>query len=262
MANRQEPNGRTARDVALPDENRQSWRPQDEAYQGRGRRPASEEDDRFEDERFLHFDRDRYDRDHVDRDRDRFAHWEDRRDRGYPGSFEDRYARERAVMNDDRLAPYRATYDERGFSERERLARGPRGYDFDDGAPDFGTGGGFRTQPWERHGARAVEHDEGWSPGAYHGNHRGKGPATFTRSDERIRDLVCEALTDDDRVDATHVEVHVKGGDVTLTGTVEDRPQKRAAEDCAESVSGVKDVQNQLRVIGKREGEDKGRVMH
>jgi hypothetical protein len=35
---------------------------------------------------------------------------------------------------------------------------------------------------------------------------------------------------------------------VTLTGTVEDRNAKRTAEDVAESVSGVQEVQNQLKV--------------
>jgi len=42
--------------------------------------------------------------------------------------------------------------------------------------------------------------------------------------------------------------VKVTGGVVTLTGTVEDRNTKRMAEDLAESVSGVQEVQNQLKV--------------
>ena len=42
--------------------------------------------------------------------------------------------------------------------------------------------------------------------------------------------------------------VKVSGGVVTLTGTVEDRNAKRMAEDVAESISGVQEVQNQLRV--------------
>ena len=40
----------------------------------------------------------------------------------------------------------------------------------------------------------------------------------------------------------------VKDGEVTLTGTVDERHAKRIAEDVAESVSGVKDVHNQVRV--------------
>jgi hypothetical protein len=42
--------------------------------------------------------------------------------------------------------------------------------------------------------------------------------------------------------------VQVRNGEVTLTGMVDDRRQKRMAEDTVESVPGVKDVQNQLRV--------------
>lgn len=84
------------------------------------------------------------------------------------------------------------------------------------------------------------------------GGHRGKGPKGFTRSDERIKECVGEALTDDDLVDASHIEVSVKDGEVTLTGYVEDRTMKRAAEGCVDRIPGVKDVHNQLR-IGARD---------
>jgi hypothetical protein len=59
---------------------------------------------------------------------------------------------------------------------------------------------------------------------------------------------VCESLTEDDQIDASRVEVAVSHGEVTLSGTVEDRRAKREAEDCAWSVLGVRDVQNLLRV--------------
>jgi hypothetical protein len=45
-----------------------------------------------------------------------------------------------------------------------------------------------------------------------------------------------------------HIEVQVDNGEVTLTGTVDDRRTKRLTEDIAESVYGVKDVHNRLRV--------------
>jgi osmotically-inducible protein OsmY len=38
--------------------------------------------------------------------------------------------------------------------------------------------------------------------------------------------------------------VNVSDGVVTMSGTVEDRNAKRMAEDLAESVSGVQEVQN------------------
>ena len=61
-----------------------------------------------------------------------------------------------------------------------------------------------------------------------------------------------EELTEDDDVDATNVEVLVRHGEVILSGRVADRQMKRAAEDAAERVAGVRDVQNQLRVEGEK----------
>ncbi|WP_261663429.1 BON domain-containing protein [Deinococcus sp. Marseille-Q6407] len=49
-------------------------------------------------------------------------------------------------------------------------------------------------------------------------------------------------------MDASEVEVQVEGGEVTLSGTVNDRWQKRQAESCAERVRGIRDVHNRLRV--------------
>jgi osmotically-inducible protein OsmY len=77
---------------------------------------------------------------------------------------------------------------------------------------------------------------------------RGRGPRGYQRSDERIREDVCDCLTEDPSVDATDVEVDVKSGEVTLTGTVGSREQKRRAADVIEDLPGVKDVQNNLRV--------------
>jgi osmotically-inducible protein OsmY len=76
----------------------------------------------------------------------------------------------------------------------------------------------------------------------------------YTRSDEKIRDQICEALTDDEHIDASNIDIVVKGGEVTLTGTVEDRRAKRLAEDIADRCSGVKDIQNQLKVSGDQHG--------
>jgi len=80
------------------------------------------------------------------------------------------------------------------------------------------------------------------------GRFAGKGPKGYQRSDERIREDICERLTHHPEIDAEEIEIVVKGGEVTLTGTVQRRDEKRFAEDAAESVSGVKDVHNQLRM--------------
>jgi hypothetical protein len=295
MGNHTEGNGRNGngRNVALPDENRPSWRPQDEQH--RSRRALSEEDDRYEDDRFGRHWEDRSARD-WDRDRserygmgqsgytsgryegDRSLGFESR-NQGYPGSFEDRnrsmagghdrgtddrfggrggsayYERGERVHNPERHGAQGGYGGGRGW-EPERIG-GPRGYGYNDGdRPNLGTGGGM-------HGGSVsgtYPTRESWSPRegstgyAGGGGHRGKGPASYQRSDERVREMICEALTDDDRIDASNIEVSVKNGEVTLAGNVEDRQMKRAAEDCVENVAGVKDVQNQIRV-----GTDKQR---
>jgi osmotically-inducible protein OsmY len=80
------------------------------------------------------------------------------------------------------------------------------------------------------------------------GDHRGKGPQGYSRSDQRIEDDVNDRLSDDPMVDATNIRVSVSGGEITLEGEVDSRQAKRQAEDCVDRISGVKHVQNNLRV--------------
>lgn len=82
---------------------------------------------------------------------------------------------------------------------------------------------------------------------------RGKGPKGYTKSDDRIQDEVCERMADDGQLDASGISVSVSEGEVTLDGEVDSRRAKRLAEDCAESVSGVKHCQNNLRVSSGNE---------
>jgi osmotically-inducible protein OsmY len=79
-------------------------------------------------------------------------------------------------------------------------------------------------------------------------HYRGRGPKGYTRSDDRIREDVSDRLTEDPHIDASDVEVSVNSGGVTLTGAVISRFAKRHAEDIAESVSGVRHVQNNIRI--------------
>ena len=76
----------------------------------------------------------------------------------------------------------------------------------------------------------------------------GRGPKNYTRSDERIREDICEGLYHDHQVDASEINVEVKNAVVTLTGSVRDRTSKHRAEDIADRCSGVKDVENRLSV--------------
>lgn len=77
---------------------------------------------------------------------------------------------------------------------------------------------------------------------------RGRGPKNYMRSDERIKEDVNDRLSDDGNLDASDMEVDVANGEVTLSGRISHRWDKRRAEDLAEAVSGVKHVQNNLRV--------------
>lgn len=79
-------------------------------------------------------------------------------------------------------------------------------------------------------------------------SHRGRGPQGYRRSDERINDDVHDRLTDDPHIDASGIVAAVKDGEVTLTGTVTSRYAKHHAEHIIEELSGVKHVQNNLRV--------------
>jgi hypothetical protein len=85
-----------------------------------------------------------------------------------------------------------------------------------------------------------------WEPGMK--SNKGKGPKGFRRSDERIRETINDILTDDDQLDASEIEVSVQDGDVTLSGIVAEKDSKRRAEELVESVSGVSNVENRIRV--------------
>ena len=70
-------------------------------------------------------------------------------------------------------------------------------------------------------------------------------------SDDQLYDLVRRKLADDQVVKGGALEVDVKEGVVTLRGKVETSQQKTKAEKLARKVSGVKQVNNELVVVGK-----------
>lgn len=82
---------------------------------------------------------------------------------------------------------------------------------------------------------------------------RGKGPKGYVRSDERIKEDVSEQLTHHHEIDASEINLEVKQGVVTLTGTVNERHLKHRIEDLVESLSGVKDVENRITVRARSE---------
>ncbi|QTD94536.1 BON domain-containing protein [Burkholderia anthina] len=88
-----------------------------------------------------------------------------------------------------------------------------------------------------------------------------RGPKGYTRSDERIREDVCEQLAHALDIDVSDVTVQVSEGRVELDGTVPARWMKHDVEDIADGCMGVRDVENRVRV--RRDGEhDTGMVLH
>jgi len=81
--------------------------------------------------------------------------------------------------------------------------------------------------------------------------HRGHGPKNYRRSDERIREDVCELLTDHDGVDAREIEVLVDGGEVTLVGIVESHTMKVIALEAVATPHGVTRINDRLRERGE-----------
>lgn len=80
------------------------------------------------------------------------------------------------------------------------------------------------------------------------GPYSGRGPQGYHRSDDRIFEEVCQRLTDHGQIDARKINVTVQNGEVTLTGSVDNRRTKRMVEDTIDTISGVQDVHNRLTV--------------
>ncbi|WP_374471929.1 BON domain-containing protein [Phenylobacterium sp.] len=151
-------------------------------------------------------------------------------------------------------------YDfERGYGDGGRQGddRGG-GRDPMDRAGDFLSRAGQKISNWFR-GDSLMEGSRGDEPRGFREDygrdwrmedrgHRGRGPKGYKRSNERISEEVHERLADDSWLDASNIDVKVEGGEVTLSGTVENRQAKHRAERLVEDISGVDHVQNNLRV--------------
>lgn len=145
---------------------------------------------------------------------------------------------------------------EGGFSDGHAgQASGPTG--------GSGSGGGYTGQTGTGYGQtlggeqeEPADHQEGLLDKARHlvsgvlGGNEDGGPQSYSRDDDRVRDDVNDRLVDDPFLDASHIEVSVERGHVTLSGAVTARPDKRRAQDLADDVSGVKQVHNNLRIEG------------
>lgn len=167
---------------------------------------------------------------------------------------------------------YASHYNERGGRDFNpnmgRTGNQEQGGYNPQGAWSGGTGsvqsGMGQGSSWPHSGGRGNYGDSQYGNSQYgnsgqsgnSGQHTGRGPKGYKRSDDRIHEDVNERLTQHPEVDASEVEVEVRNGEVTLKGSVEHRHAKRMIEDVVDQISGVKQVHNQIRVEHRQEARD------
>lgn len=113
-----------------------------------------------------------------------------------------------------------------------------------------GIGGLHPLGDWDYRDVGGSGDDYG-GPEPDEGPFRGLGPKGWVRSDQAIRDELCESLARESWLDASDIEVEVRDGEITLLGRVPNREQKRIADHIAHSIPGVRDVHNRLTLWGR-----------
>jgi osmotically-inducible protein OsmY len=127
-----------------------------------------------------------------------------------------------------------------------------------DDAPSYGD--------WQRHSSGGTSGARGQEGYSYPGEHTwGEAESKRERQEEQrggnerriaqrrrpdavLAQELLEILTKDPELDATEIEVEVEGGAVSLTGTVDSTDARLLAEELVESVTGVREVHNHLKV--------------
>jgi hypothetical protein len=77
----------------------------------------------------------------------------------------------------------------------------------------------------------------------------GKFPKNYRRSDERIREDICDELGRTADIDPSDVDVIVVAGEVRLEGTVTEAWMKYQIEHVCDLVPGVRAIRNDVRVV-------------
>ena len=156
----------------------------------------------------------------------------------------------------------RKSGDERSGQERRAAPRGNRDV-VNEGSSDDASS----NRDWQRHstgatsGARGKEGlgnpgENTWGEervGPERREEQGRrqtnsGPRSRRKPDESLRQEISEILIADPELEATDIEVEVEGGAVTLRGVVVDSDARLLAEELVESLTGVREVHNRLRV--------------
>lgn len=132
------------------------------------------------------------------------------------------------------------------YGSREPSYSGPTSYGDEEG-------GYYGDRPvWEDEPDLSFETAErgGYDRGLQAWRDRGSrriDPKGYVRTDERVREIVCEYLAHSG-LDVSDVSVSVSEGCVTLEGTAPDRRTKHRIEDSVDACPGVRDVDNRIRI--------------
>lgn len=158
----------------------------------------------------------------------------------------------------------RGGYEREYGPERGRFGEGYfGGYDYDRDYETYGGArgyGGYNREYGYGRGGYDIDFGEEpsyttteiwYMPGPY----TGMGPQGYTRSDERIREDIYDRLTQHGQLDARNIQVDVNHGEVVLRGHVDSRRAKRMAEDTVETVMGVTNVRNEIKIQQQSEME-------
>lgn len=137
-----------------------------------------------------------------------------------------------------------------GYSHHAGQQYGSQPQGFRGGYPEssFGYGG---AQPQGQYSSGRYDPQ---LAGQRTGDFTGRGPKNYSRSNERVREDICERLTADPYIDAQELEVRCENGTVVIEGQVEERWMKHRIEDLVDATAGVKQIDNRVTVAGQRQG--------
>ncbi len=136
---------------------------------------------------------------------------------------------------------------DRNYGGRDQAYDGPTSFGDDEGGY-YGDRPAWREESMSFETAERGGYNRG--PTAWRDrSSRRTDPKGYIRSDDRIRENVCESLAHSG-LDVSDVSVTVLDGHVVLEGTVPNRRTKHHVEDCTVECAGVNDVENRIRVGG------------
>lgn len=188
-------------------------------------------------------------------------HQHDRSDwpESYRADFADENAeRLRESWSERQSGPYRSPVSGRTLSEDDyrQESRYYRTQPYT-GFSGRSSGFGFESPSWGTRQMGRAGPPSGMHYSTPGEDHRGHGPRDYARSDQRIKEDICDELSDDEQCDARNIDIDVTDAKVTLSGSVPARYMKHRAEDIADETRGVRDVDNRIRVR-RRDAESAG----